>query len=91
MARKLYVVRFTVRGSGEFPFDMLRYDACHPRHESEARGLGRTYANGKAPTEPVSVELESRGRPSNWWPTAARWQSFGWTVVQTEIEAHEHA
>lgn len=91
MARKLYTVRFTVRGSGEFPFDMLRYDACHPRHENEARGLGRTYVRGDAPVERHEVELESCGRPLHWEPTAARWQSFGWTVDNLSIATHEHA
>lgn len=92
MARKLYVVRFTVRGASEFPFDMLRYDSCHPRHEPDARAMGRLYArNDPQATEPREVVLESRGRDRHWEPTAARWQSFLWNVVPDSIETHEHA
>lgn len=89
--RKLYIVRFTVTGTGEFPFDMLRYDGCYPRHESEARRLGSSYARGNLPEGRRVFELESRGRPNHWEPTAARWQSFGWTVDQMSVESHEHA
>lgn len=91
MARRLYAVRFIVTGTGEFPFDMLRYDACHPRHEDEARQLGTTYAKGDLPEGKRQIELESRGRPNHWTPTVDRWRSFGWTVDHYSLEAHEHA
>jgi hypothetical protein len=29
-------VRFTVRGRGQFPFDMLRYDSCYPQSGIDA-------------------------------------------------------
>lgn len=30
MAGPKYLTRFTVKGDGRFPFDMLRYDSCFP-------------------------------------------------------------
>ena len=30
---------FIVEGHGQFPFDMLRYDSCHPSFEGEAQRL----------------------------------------------------
>lgn len=29
-ARMFNAVRFQVEGTGEFPYDMLRFDGCHP-------------------------------------------------------------
>lgn len=87
----LYIFRFTVEGSGEFPFDMLRYDECFPRHESEARGLARTYANGKADINRHTVELVSRGRARHWLPNVGRWRSFGWEVKPVSIVMEKHA
>lgn len=84
---KLYIVSFSVRGSGEFPFDMLRYDGCHPVNESQARDIARTYAKGDAPLTPRTVRLETRGRPRIWFPTEGRWNSFGWVVERESIES----
>jgi len=68
------IVRFTVSGRGDFPFDMLRYDACFPVRPEDARDLeGR---------EQRTLLLESRsqthGAPMA--PTLERWRSFGWVV-----------
>ena len=70
-------MRFKVKGNGTFPFDMLRYDACHPVNEDEARSL--------AATNTREVELVSR-RPigSQQDPTYGRWNSFGWWVSAVE-------
>lgn len=91
MRKQLYIVRFKVRGNGEFPFDMLRYDGCHPVNESEARCLGWTYALAEEPRGVIEIELQSRGRERYWEPCAARWQSFLWQVVPDSVEHHEHA
>lgn len=61
---------FTVEGGGDFPFDMLRYDACWPYSEgydSTALAVG----SGR-------VVLQSTKESG---PTPARWASFGWRVI----------
>lgn len=75
---------FRVRGGGEFPFDMLRYDACRPVRESEARSMARSYADDVSPGLRV-VTLGHTGDRS-WTPTDRRWASFGWKVVAVHGE-----
>ena len=61
---------FTVRGRGQFPFDMLRYDQCWPKAEApDVPALTRT-------AEERSLTL--LGTHS---PTVERWRSFGWRVT----------
>lgn len=66
---------FIVEGSGEFPFDMLRYDRCWPTVESETsrfNPLGRiAYATPR--------QITLRGLRE---PTDARWESFNWKIVK---------
>jgi hypothetical protein len=64
------VKTFTVKGTGEFPFDMLRYDAAWPNASDDAAKMG---ARGWR-----SVRLTTQ---QNGAPTAARWESFGWKVI----------
>jgi hypothetical protein len=67
---KVAVWEFDVRGSGEFPYDMLRYDQCWPATEMNDSGKLGTRSN-----ETRKVVL--RGLRA---PTDGRWQSFGWFV-----------
>ena len=67
-----YVQGFTVTGSGAFPFDMLRYDACFPVYEGEARSMGHGGVR--------SIRLTHTDERRDWEPTEGRWQSFGWSV-----------
>jgi hypothetical protein len=71
LKRAVEAVRFVVQGGGDFPFDMLRYDCCFPVHEAEAKDLGNR--------GPKLVTLEHRG--NGMAPTAGRWSSFLWKVV----------
>lgn len=76
-------IKFTVEGRGEFPFDMLRYDRCHPRTGVDAEML-------RPPAEPLSsprcVTLVALARDSRFWePTRERWLSFGWHVIDVEF------
>lgn len=64
---KLY--RFTVSGSGPFPEDMLRYDACWPASQSDVP-LPKRFTG-----EMHTVNLLGLHDP-----TVGRWRSFGWTV-----------
>lgn len=74
--------RFTVEGSGAFPFDMLRYDACWP--ESEARDSYQLQLSFQTDaTEYLKrrrVTLLSDDRNA---PTEGRWKSFNWRVVES--------
>lgn len=72
-------IDFTVVGSGEFPFDMLRYDHAWPASESQARLMSSSI---HVPAGPRRIEM--RGLTG---PTPARWASFGWKVVAINGEA----
>jgi hypothetical protein len=63
-------VTFSVVGHGEFPADMLRYDLCWPASHGDSALLG--YSTGTRRIELKGLKL----------PTAARWESFGWKLVQ---------
>lgn len=66
---------FTVEGIGPFPFDMLRYDQCWPKTQEGSAAIVRGTRRGHHGVE--KVDLVSLGKP-----TEARWQSFGWRVVE---------
>lgn len=76
MARKTESVSvyFVVVGSGEFPYDMLRYDRCFPWLERSSHQL--SYAHD----ERRVVRLESPNREPHWRPTVERWKSKLWDV-----------
>ena len=76
---KVYLFRLTVKGSGEFPFDMLRYDGCFPEAERES---GKLYYHASF-EHPREIELHMVSFNDK-GPTKGRWQSFGWNVVKTE-------
>lgn len=46
-------ITFDVRGTGAFPVDMLRYDACWPASEADSHRMVLTHER----TEPVTVKL----------------------------------
>lgn len=70
------VWEFEVRGSGDFPTDMLRYDACYPKGTSDAIAINSRFRNAADHREIRTVKLVSTTKA----PTEARWASFGWTV-----------
>lgn len=60
----------TVRGSGIFPVDMLRYDSCYPASQEDAsKLLDDDYRE-------IRISRTSELKGSTF--TVARWQSFGW-------------
>lgn len=67
---------FTVEGVFRFPLDMLRYDACYPYSTEDATKISETF-NTEIPSQRRVIHLHSNINP----PTAARWKSFGWTVI----------
>ena len=39
----MYETKFSVKGNGEFPHDMLRFDECFPVSSSDAAGIESPY------------------------------------------------
>lgn len=73
--KTIYESKLVVRGGGEFPWDMLRYDSCVPYSETDSGLLGH------GPRREVTLKRKA----ANPGPaTAMRWQSFGWEVVSEE-------
>ena len=62
---------YKVGGRGAFPWDMLRYDGCHPVSQLDVENL-----HGKEDR----VVLLSGVRA----PTIERWNSFRWGVIIVE-------
>lgn len=73
--RNMTCTRLRVRGSGGFPFDMLRYDNCFPDKEEDSAAVG---ADHVLPYREVWLRRVSLGTPAN----VDRWRSFGWEVVE---------
>jgi hypothetical protein len=63
--------KFTVTGTGSFPEDMLRYDACWPMHGN----LSEEWADKR--NEPREIVMLSH----RWNNTPERWQSFLWAAT----------
>jgi hypothetical protein len=70
--RKIY--NYYVTGKGDFPLDMLRYDACWPATTTDTLKMEfGTHADGFRRTRSVQVCSYRE-------PTIDRWLSFGWSV-----------
>lgn len=63
-------VSFIVEGSGEFPYDMLRYDLCWPDSETQTHYLTASRMGVR------QVKLTGLREP-----TEGRWASFRWRVL----------
>lgn len=75
----------TVEGSGAFPIDMLRYDACVPDGQEDVNKIWIDYDQEKERgLRQVNLRMytPSDGRQG---ATHARWQSFLWRVVREEV------
>ncbi len=85
----VYRQEFEVEGSGDFPFDMLRYDRCYPVRE------GTDTANLSAPRYVRDVLPFRRIRLARYvmnkhqMPTFGRWESFTWRVVEDSIKTEK--
>lgn len=71
--------KFVVTGTGTFPIDMLRYDRCFPASESDSHVIDVTRTPGYRGDARKTVTLQMADPKRQ--PTEARWESFGWTVV----------
>ena len=72
----MYYHRYTVKGTGNFPLDMLRYDASFP---SASQAVSVMMAHDER-----FVSLGHIGA-KQWQPAYERWRSFGWQVERFEI------
>ena len=79
-----FAVRYTVRGSGSFPADMLRYDQSEAATPEDVQWMeGREErelmlrASIAGPVSHVRALIRD-GRV----PCKDRWLSFGWTVTE---------
>jgi hypothetical protein len=70
MACRFY--EFTVEGKDCFPIDMLRYDSCWPMTSDDVFMM---------PIEHNAPERRRVTLASHKEPTGARWESFGWTII----------
>ena len=84
MATLKYRQSFEVSGTGSFPFDMLRYDACFPAREmKDSYQLVPT--NEKAMLYKRTIRLCRYTEHKDRMPTLGRWKSFGWEVNEESI------
>jgi hypothetical protein len=83
--RLSHVAYAEVSGRGQFPIDMLRYDACQPVNFDLVRdnGLLRTRMREGHEGEALIVAKACRGGHAGW--TIARWESFMWDLRETTI------
>ena len=73
-----WTIRYSVKGNGYFPTDMLRYDSSHPAGELDSFGVEQT-------REERTVKLVHTGAFKAWKPTTGRWNSFSWEVVDVNL------
>lgn len=65
----MILYRYTVRGEGVFPVDMLRHDSCWPARQDDV-----------APVITAQRDERSVTVTGIQPPTEGRWRSFGWVV-----------
>jgi hypothetical protein len=79
------MIKYRVIGRGDFPTDMLRYDGAWPSDTPSAANIAFDFLRGENGyhmwrSNPRVVALKSYQQP-----TPARWDSFGWRVVDERI------
>ncbi len=85
----MHLRHFTVRGRGEFPLDMLRYDCCWPRRGDDVAKITPIYATitpeSKDEMATRDVRLVKYAHLKRGpFVEAGRWRSFGWEVVRED-------
>lgn len=81
---KRFEVRYTVRGSGSFPEDMLRYDrskAATPEDVEWMKGRAERELMLKTSSEGPLSHVRRLIREKR-LPTHGRWESFSWVVTE---------
>jgi hypothetical protein len=83
----LHLRHFTVRGRGEFPLDMLRYESCWPYSGEDVAHIEPSYATAQNREELAMREVRlckyasSKRGP---FVTIGRWDSFNWQVIKED-------
>ena len=73
----------TFEGTGEFTYDMLRYDGCYPWHQEDVlQMITRAYPFGAL----RRVTVARRVPYGQMW-TKDRWESFGWKLVANSTDS----
>jgi len=71
--------KFVVKGLGQFPIDMLRYDQCFPLREDESAKIAKSWRG-------LDIELGRHVTDESDEPSYDRWLSFGWKVLPDSVE-----
>lgn len=79
----MYLMTFTVEGTGPFPLDMLRYDTCWPTDQQSVLGIAAPF-RGDESVRRVRLTKVGNSRAECANVAEDRWRSFRWTVVGTE-------
>ena len=85
----VYIQEFEVEGSGDFPFDMFRYDQCYPVREGTDTGQMSTPSYGRHPLPKRVIKLERIMLNKHQMPTSDRWKSFLWRVVEGSVKTRK--
>jgi hypothetical protein len=73
--RRVYT--FTVAGNDQFPVDMLRYDLCYPKTETDSHEMERSFRSRERSIRRLTLVSSKH-------PTEERWGSFGWAIESIE-------
>jgi len=84
----VYRQEFEVKGKGDIPFDMLRYDYCYPATSEDAVNLASSWYSDR-PLDTRTIKLRRIVFGAKTMPTTARWKSFGWVVVLDSIHTYK--
>ena len=64
-----------IKGKGDFPIDMLRYDDCFPATESDSYAIAKTFDSYGEWEICVKKQVRTYSKVRDW--TNGRWASFG--------------
>lgn len=82
-----YVMTFRVKGSGQFPMDMLRYSNCKPKTECDAESVKALPADWPGPREIELVRIAPNIGAVR-FVAEERWKAFGWEVLRSAKPFH---
>jgi hypothetical protein len=71
-----FACEITVKGHGDFPIDMLRYESAVPFSEEDSHHIDRTFYEDKPHTVRLLCFFKAEREPAR-----SRWRSFGWEVL----------
>ena len=81
----MYVTKFTVRGKGSFPADMLRYDRCYPASPQDVDMIFVDAGDPEVFDWNRNVSLFTRHNSKNDANLSGdRWRSFLWPVIRVD-------